>query len=77
MGQLGKEGPLTQGSVLSEPTGPGRGLACQSAPEEPTQTSPGLSSCLSKSAELPREGALGWDLPWVCTRLPAAICARP
>lgn len=62
MGQLGKERPLTQGSVRSDPAGPGRGLACQATPEEPAPTSPGSSSCLSKCAELPQGGALGWGL---------------
>lgn len=51
--QLGEEELLTLVSAPPDPAGPGRELACPSALEEPPQTSPGLSSYLSKCAELP------------------------
>ena len=60
-GHLREEGRAAV-SVPSDPAGPGRGLACPSAPEEPTQTSPGLSSCPSEYAELLA------GLHWIPTR---------
>ena len=42
------EGLPTLVSVPSDLAGPGRGLDCQSAPEEQLRTSPGLSSYLSE-----------------------------
>ena len=74
---MGMEGPLTQVSVPSDPAGLGRELVCPSAPQEATQTSPGLSSCLSKYAELPQLGALGRGLHCLCTCLPVGLCAGP